>query len=54
MLLLALDILEKSLKRELKAKRDSGRSVQAEQIQNELDELHTARREVNDIKPKTA
>ena len=46
MIMFALDMLEKSLKREMKAKRDSGRSIQAEGILSELDDLQTARRVV--------
>ena len=44
MIIFALDMLEKSLRREMKAKRDARRSIQADGILSELDDLQAARR----------
>lgn len=49
MLLIALDLLEKSLKRELKVKRDAGRDIQAQHVLSELDDLRQARHDVSSL-----
>lgn len=53
LLLIAIDMLEKSLKREMRTKRNAGREIQAQHIQSELDDLLQARHDVSSLPNKT-